>query len=110
MQAVAEESATFDLGRSGVFQRKEGDLLHSARLPRDLLNEYKVSLGSYVYAAQYQQRPAPLEGEIVKWDWFKSYDTAPVSEEQDEIVQSWDTTASADELNDWSVCTTWLVR
>ncbi len=109
LQAVAEEAATFDLGRSGVFQRKEGDLLHAARLSRSLLDEYRTSLGSYVYAAQYQQRPAPLEGGIVKWDWFQTYDRIPESEPADEIVQSWDTATSAGELNDYSVCTTWLV-
>lgn len=91
LQAIAEEPATFDLGRSGLFHRLEGDLLHPARLPGKLLEEYRINLGSYVYAAQYQQRPAPLEGGIVKWDWFKTYDTIPERQEQDEIVQSWDT-------------------
>ena len=28
----------------------------------------------------------------------------------DQIVQSWDTASTAGELNDFSVCTTWLVR
>jgi predicted phage terminase large subunit-like protein len=110
LQAIAEEDETFDLGRRGVVHRSEGDLLHAKRLPRDLLDEYKAKLGSYVYAAQYQQRPAPLEGGIVKWDWFKTYETAPVQGEQDEIVQCWDTASCAGELNDYSVCTTWLVR
>jgi predicted phage terminase large subunit-like protein len=67
-------------------------------------------LGSYVYAAQYQQRPAPVDGGFVKWDWFKTYETAPGQGEQDEIVQCWDTASWAGELNDYSVCTTWLVR
>ena len=110
LQAVAEESGTFDLGRRGLFQRLEGDLLHPARLPRGLLDEYRVNLGSYVYAAQYQQRPAPLEGGIIKWDWFRSYVDIPGKQGQDEFVQSWDTASSAGEMNDYSVCTTWLVR
>jgi predicted phage terminase large subunit-like protein len=63
-----------------------------------------------VFVAQYQQRPAPLEGGLVTWAWFNSYDTVPLPEERDEIVQSWDTASSAGELNDYSVCTTWLVR
>ncbi len=46
LQAVAEEAGTFDLGRRGEFCRREGDLLHPARLPRDLLDEYRVNLGS----------------------------------------------------------------
>ncbi|MGJ5621380.1 phage terminase large subunit [Sulfitobacter sp. MF3-043] len=110
LQAVADDPESFDLGRRGHIHRKEGDLLHAERLPRDLLSDYKTQLGSYVYAAQYQQRPAPIEGGIVKWNWFKSYDVVPQQLEQDEIVQSWDTASSAGELNDYSVCTTWLVR
>ncbi|AGI66495.1 hypothetical protein OAN307_c07700 [Octadecabacter antarcticus 307] len=110
LQAVAEVARSFDLGRHGMIHRMEGDLLHAERLPRTLLDSYKTELGSYVYAAQYQQRPAPLEGGIVKWGWFQSYDIAPKPEGRDEIVQSWDTASSAGELNDYSVCTTWLVR
>jgi len=110
LSAIAEEDETFDLGLRGMMHRKEGDLLHAERLPRDLLSDYQANLGSYVYTAQYQQRPAPREGGIVKWDWFKTYETAPLQGEQDEIVQSWDTASCAGELNDYSVCTTWFVR
>jgi predicted phage terminase large subunit-like protein len=110
LPAIAEEAETFDLGRRGVFIREEGELLHPERLPRHLLDEYKAKLGSYVFAAQYQQRPSPIEGGIVKWAWFHAYETAPKPEGQDETVQSWDTASSAGELNDYSVCTTWLVR
>lgn len=110
LQAEAEEAGIFDLGRHGKKRHKEGDLLHADRLPRDLLKDYKSKLGSYIYAAQYQQHPAPLEGGIVKWNWFRSFDAPPSYKESDEIVQSWDTASSAGELNDYSVCTTWLVQ
>jgi len=110
LRAIAEETETFDLGRRGITRRQEGELLHSERLPRALLDEYKTKLGSYIYAAQYQQRPAPIEGGIVKWVWFNQYESLPVSQPQDEFVQSWDTASSAGEMNDWSVCTTWMVR
>lgn len=110
LQAIAEEDQMFDLGRRGFVHQKEGELLHADRLPRALLDDFKSELGSYVFAAQYQQRPAPLEGGLVKWDWFKTYDVKPAPKDRDEIVQCWDTASSAGELNDYSVCTTWLVR
>jgi len=110
LQATAEEPRTYTLGRRGSVHLKEGDLLHSERLPRKLLDDYRAKLGSYVYAAQYQQRPAPLEGGIVKWKWFRTSEDSPTVYEKDEIVQSWDTASSAGEMNDFSVCTTWLVR
>jgi predicted phage terminase large subunit-like protein len=46
----------------------------------------------------------------VKWDWFQSYDQQPERLPGDQIVQSWDTASKAEEANDYSVCTTWLVR
>lgn len=110
LQAIAEEPVEIDLGRRGVIQREEGHLLHPERLPRDLLERLRQELGSYVFAAQYQQRPAPLEGGLVKWNWFKTYDSLPVQHPNDRIVQSWDTASKADEANDYSVGTTWLVR
>lgn len=110
LQAIAEEPCVIDLGRRGQFNRKEGDLLHPERLPRSLLKERETELGSYIFAAQYQQRPAPRGGGLVKWEWFQSYDILPERVSGDRIVQSWDTASKADQANDYSVCTTWLVR
>jgi len=72
-----------------------GHLLHPARLPRALLEQRRIEQGSYVFAAQYQQRPAPLGGGIVKWDWFHNYAVAPALITGDRIVQSWDTASKA---------------
>jgi len=110
LQASAEEPCEIDLGWRGKIIRKEGHLLHEARLPQKLLDRYQHHLGSYVDAAQYQQRPAPLGGGLVTWDWFKSFTQAPTLRSGDRVVQSWDTASKAGEANDYSVCTTWLVR
>ncbi|MFC3615282.1 phage terminase large subunit [Lutimaribacter marinistellae] len=110
LPAIAEEPVQIDLGRRGSVSCKPGDLLYPDRLPRDLLEQQQAELGSYVFAAQYQQRPAPLEGGIVKWAWFRTYDQAPLRNRGDRIVQSWDTASRAEEAHDYSVCTTWLLR
>jgi len=47
---------------------------------------------------------------LVRWEWFKTYDEPPASAPGDRIVQSWDTASKADQANDYSVCTSWLVR
>ena len=52
----------------------------------------------------------PLEGEIIKWHWFRNYDSYPPLQAGDEIIQSWDTAYKAEELSDYSVCSTWLVQ
>ncbi len=110
LPSIAEEPNTIELGKRGVIKRDVGHLLHPERLPLKLLDQRRSELGSYVFAAQYQQRPAPLGGGIVKWDWFHTYDVAPAQVAGDRIIQSWDTASKADETNDYSVCTTWLVR
>lgn len=110
LQAIAEEPVDIALTQGRNIRRKEGDLLHAERLPKDLLERRREELGSYVFAAQYQQRPAPLGGGLVKWEWFQCYDRAPARQPGDQIVQSWDTASKAEEANDFSVCTTWLVR
>lgn len=110
LPAIAEDPATIDLGWRGQIARDSGHLLHPGRLSQDLLEERRAELGSYVFAAQYQQRPAPLGGGILKWDWFRTCATPPEQLSGDRIIQSWDTAAKAAEANDWSVCTTWRVR
>lgn len=50
---------------------------------------------------------ATPEGGIVKAEWFRRYTVAPSSYYQ--IVQSWDTAYKPDQINDPSVCTTWML-
>jgi len=52
----------------------------------------------------------PKEGGIVRWNWFRIYGDPPEQLTGDRIVQSWDAASCADEMNDYSVCTTWLTR
>lgn len=50
-----------------------GECLHPARFPPRVLEQRKLELGPYGYAAQYQQRPAPLEGGMLKREWWKRF-------------------------------------
>jgi predicted phage terminase large subunit-like protein len=47
-----------------------GELLFPKLFPQHVLETLKKDLGSYGYAGQYQQRPAPAEGGILKREWF----------------------------------------
>lgn len=49
---------------------QEGELLFPALLSDNVLKIMKVQCGSYGFAGQYQQRPAPAEGGIIKREWF----------------------------------------
>jgi hypothetical protein len=61
----------------------------------------KATIGNFNFFAQYQQCPIPLEGEIIKWEWFRFYDEMPLRESGDTIVQSWDIASKAEELSDF---------
>jgi predicted phage terminase large subunit-like protein len=58
----------------------DGECLHPSRFPPHVLNQIKVERGSYAYAAQYQQRPAPLAGGIIQRGWFKRFTMADLPE------------------------------
>lgn len=64
-----------------------GDLLWPERFGTSELVSLKRSMGSYAAAGQLQQRPAPLEGGLIKKAWFQFYRTLP---QMDGVIQSWD--------------------
>ena len=67
-------------------------------------------MGEAVWASQYQQRPTPLGGGLVKAEWFRRYAPADRPEGFDRVVQSWDTANVVKDDSAYSVCTTWGVK
>jgi len=55
-----------------------GELLWPAKITAAHLQSLKVSLGSYRYAGQYQQRPAPAAGGIFQRPWWRYWQPADV--------------------------------
>ena len=84
-----------------------GDYLHEARLGKKELDEKKSLMGSYAYAGQYQQKPAPVGGGIIKTRWFKLFEKRPLK--FNKIIHSWDTAIKDNAGADYSVCTVWGV-
>lgn len=58
-------------------RENEGDLLDPSRFPRHVVEDLKKGLGSYAYAGQYQQRPAPRDGGMFKRSWLPVVDALP---------------------------------
>ena len=75
-----------------------------------MLDDIKRAMGSFEFSAQYQQRPIPVGGNLIKWAWFKTHAHAPAPVRGDRIIVSWDTAMSARELSDYSACVIVLVR
>ena len=110
LPAIAEEDTIVRLGQNRSHRRLLGDLLHPERESQVALDELKASMGSMEFAAQYQQTPVPIGGNLIKWSWFKSYDTPPTPQSGDKIIVSWDTALSSSQLADYSACVVLLAR
>lgn len=110
LPAIAEEDEEIAIGNGLVHQRKAGELLHPEREPKTALDDLKANMGSHVFSAQYQQAPIPPGGALIKRDWLRTYAHAPKRAPGDRVIQSWDTATKAGPTNDYSVCTTWLMR
>ncbi|MGB1540339.1 MAG: phage terminase large subunit, partial [Rickettsiales bacterium] len=103
LPAIEERDKIYQFGRS-LKKRKEGELLHPAREDESLIARAKRELGSFVFAAQYQQNPLPLEGGMLRREWMRRFRTKPMHFKR--IVQSWDTAIKAGNQHDASVCMT----
>jgi predicted phage terminase large subunit-like protein len=110
LPAVAEEDAAIQIGPQAWHARREGELLHAERMGLEELDLAKTQMGATAFSAQYQQRPAPLEGAIIKRAWLRRYARPPRTAEGGFIVQSWDMGVKAGDRNDYSVCATFLRR
>jgi predicted phage terminase large subunit-like protein len=93
-------------------RQESGELLWPEKVTREYLEELKITLGSYLYAGQYQQRPSPAGGGLFKRHRFQfwrpshmnlppiqvkmpngdviSIDAVPLPAEFDQVIQSWD--------------------
>lgn len=108
--AIAQEAEEYRLSDRRTFVRPVTDVLHPERESYDRLMEAKRQLGTMQFAAQYLQSPVPESGNLIRWEWFKTYREAPPKVSGDKIVISIDTASKAEEINDYSVATVWLVK
>jgi predicted phage terminase large subunit-like protein len=106
-----------------------GELLWPEKMTRQELDEVKITLGSYRYAGQYQQRPAPADGGLFKRFWWRywrpkhlelppvpvrlpdgevcSILAVPLPDEFDEMLQSWDLAFKGLDTSDFVVGQVW---
>lgn len=110
LPAIAEQDETILIGEKRFHLRQAGDVLHPEREPMAVLERIRGQVGSDVFAAQYQQRPVPPGGVMIKRDSIRRYDQPPTRTASSLVVQSWDTATKAGGENDYSVCTTWLIQ
>ncbi len=90
------------------WRKTDGELLWPDRIGEKEIKSAKNQLGSYGYAGQYQQRPSPAEGGIIKKAWFRAWNK-PALYKYEHIIQSWDTAITDSPDAAYSACTTWGV-
>jgi predicted phage terminase large subunit-like protein len=93
-----------------VHNRKIDDVLDPIREPISALNKLRADMTPLQFSAQYQQRPIPLEGNIIKREWLRYFKGDIFPQPGDYFVISWDTAMKSSELADYSVGTVWHVQ
>lgn len=109
LSAIAETDERIQTGPDTYHERKKGDALNPDHEPLAEYEKLKREMGSIAFSTQYQQNPIPLEGNIIRREWYKHYDAPPSPSPGMQIVQSWDIATAIAETNDYSVCTTWAM-
>ena len=110
LPAIAERDQLIVLGPHNTHDRKPGEVLHPERESLQTLMRIKAEIGSLAFSAQYQQRPVPHEGNLIRRRWLRYYDQLPERGTSWQIVQSWDVATTLNQSSDYSVCTTWAVH
>jgi predicted phage terminase large subunit-like protein len=108
LPAIAIETLAVPLTRGRTYQRRADEALHASREPVEALLRIKATVGSVIFAAQYQQHPVPAAGNMIQANWLGTWDPRE-GPSGGRVVQSWDTASKDGVLNDWSVCITALV-
>jgi predicted phage terminase large subunit-like protein len=108
LPAIAEQDETVAIGENEFHQRRAGEALHPELESLESLKELRRKIGSDVFTAQFQQLPAPPGGAMIRREWLRYFDQLP-RRTYGRVIQSWDTAAKNGAMNDWSVCTTWMV-
>lgn len=107
LPVVAEEDEHWEIKRPFsnkilCITRAPGDLLHPDRDGEQEILELRKTMGELAFACQYQQRPAPLVGNLIHKDWIHYYNELP--DKMDRIFLSWDTASKVSANNAFSAC------
>ena len=110
LPAIATADARIQIADDDFYFRAEGTPLHAEREPLSVQEQIRRDVLPFVWAAQHQQDPEPLDGHIIKTPWLRYHNLSiPKPSYKHRIIQSWDTAGKLGPRNSYSVCTTWLV-
>jgi len=103
--AIATESQDYAVADGEVYHRATGELLQPDRDRPEAIEEIKLSVGSRIFAAQYQQNPTPPEGNMIKACWLRRYDSIPPRKKFRSMILSCDPAGKTGIKNDYTAIT-----
>jgi predicted phage terminase large subunit-like protein len=103
--AIATEPQDYAVADGEVYHRPTGELLQPHRDRPETIEEIKLSVGSRIFAAQYQQNPTPPEGNMIKACWLRRYDSIPPRKKFRSMVLSCDPAGKTGIKNDYTAMT-----
>lgn len=107
LPAIETREREIQLTDDLTWTRVPGEILLPDHMGREELDQYRRSMGSRAYDAQYQQTPSPAGGNIIRPEWFGTIPAGLRRADYEAVIQSWDPAAVPGDSNDYSVCTTW---
>lgn len=105
LPAIAENQEYIEIGPGKLHLRKAGDLLQPEREGIEELDRLRMQMGRVAFNAQYQQNPITPEGNMIRMEWFGTFEDEPERHEFQKILQSWDTGMTASG-GSYTVCIT----
>jgi predicted phage terminase large subunit-like protein len=87
-------------------REEEGELLFPARFPEYVVDRDERVMGPYATAGQFQQRPEPRGGGVIKREWWQPWEEKSYPP-MNFIVASLDTAYTTKTENDFSALTVW---
>ena len=109
LPAIAEEAMSIPVGPGRWHRRPVGELLDPKQLSLERLEALRLQ-DPESYAAQYQQRPIPPGGFMIKRDQIQYCDELPRRTSSSAYLHSWDTAQKPGEANARSACLDILVH
>jgi hypothetical protein len=99
LPAIASQDELVEIGSYRFHQRRERHALHPERQSIEVLEKLRAE-NPYVFAAQFNQNPVPIEGNWVKPAWFGTYQNPPAT---GLTILSLDTASTEGLTSDYSV-------
>ena len=103
--AIAIKDENISVSDKENYFRQEGEPLHEEREGADILDRIRDEVGSYNFAAQYQQQPECPQGSMFKRRWINIIDQPPAIDQNGYLIVSIDTAVSMSETADYTAIT-----